>query len=69
MNEQKNSMEITGKLLLPLTVGESAFIMEAGGTRRTSMVLNVEDISQTEVQFETRNTIYYLHLIPQEVAL
>lgn len=37
--------------------------------RRTSTVLSMETISRTEIQFETCNTNYYLHIIPQEVTV
>ena len=69
MNSNKKSIEITGQLLFPITVGASAFIHEADGMRRTSTVLSLERISQTEMRFETRNTNYHLHLISQEVAI
>lgn len=69
MNSNKKSIEITGQPLFPITVGASAFIHEADGMRRTSTVLSLEKISQTEVQFETRNTNYRLHVVSQEVAV
>lgn len=69
MNSQKKVLEITGRLLCPLAVGSAAFISESGGMRRTSTVLWMEQVSQDEVHFETRNTNYRLHLIPQEVMV
>lgn len=69
MNSNKKNIEITGRPLFPITVGVSAFIYEADGMRRTSTVLSLEKISQTEVQFETRNTNYRLHVVSQEVAV
>lgn len=69
MNSEKKSIEITGRLLFPITVGDSAFIHETNGMRQTSTVLSLEEISQTEVRFETRNTNYHLHLISQEAAV
>lgn len=69
MNSNKKSIEITGQPLFPITVGASAFIHEADGMRRTSTVLSLEKISHTEVQFETRNTNYRLHVVSQEVAV
>ncbi len=69
MNSNKKSIEITGRPIFPITIGTSAFIQEADGTRRTSTVLSMEKISQTEVQFETCNTNYRLHLVAQEVAV
>jgi len=62
MNKTKKMLEITGSLIYPITVGESAFIHEAEGIRRTSTVLSMEKMSQSEVCFETRNTKYLLHM-------
>lgn len=69
MSNQKKCIEITGWLLYPITVGESAFIREKNGMRRTSRVMSMEAISQNEIRFETCNTNYYLHLVAQEVAV
>ena len=62
MNKTKNMLEITGHLIYPITVGESAFIHEAEGIRRTSTVLSMEKMSQSEISFETQNTKYLLHM-------
>lgn len=69
MNDRKKTLEITGYPLYPITVGYSAFIRETNGMRRTSTVLSMETISRTEIQFETCNTNYYLHIISQEVTV
>lgn len=62
MNNTKKMLEITGSLVYPITVGESAFVHEAEGIRRTSTVLSMEKMSQSELCFETRNTKYLLHM-------
>jgi hypothetical protein len=62
MNKTKKMLEITGHLIYPITVGESAFIHEAEGIRRTSTVLSMEKMSQSEISFETQNTKYLLHM-------
>lgn len=62
MDNTKKMMEITGSLMYPITVGESAFIHEAESIRRTSTVLSMEKISQSDVRFETRNTRYLLQM-------
>ena len=62
MNYTKKMLEITGSLIYPITVGESAFIHEAEGIRRTSTVLSMKKMSQSEILFETRNTRYLLHM-------
>lgn len=69
MNNKKKEVEITGNLIYPITVGESAFIREAGGMRRTSTVLSMKNSSQSDIRFETQNTNYLLHLVEQEVAV
>ena len=69
MDRNKKNMEITGRLLYPIVVGESAFICEADSLRRTSTVVCLEAISQTEVRFETCNTNYLLHLESKGVAV
>ena len=57
----KKEITITGSVVNPITVGEVALIAESdGSTRRTSVVVNVEEISDTEVRFETQNSIYTL---------
>lgn len=57
----KKEITITGSAVNPITVGEVALIAESdGSTRRTSVVVNVEEISDTEVRFETQNSIYTL---------
>ena len=57
----KKEITITGSAVNPITVGEVALIAESdGSTRKTSVVVNVEEISDTEVRFETRNSIYTL---------
>ena len=69
MNPQKKTIEITGRLLSPLTVGAPAFIAEPEGMRRTSTVLRMEQVSPEEVRFETHNTNYRLRLERQGVAV
>lgn len=68
MNHTKKMLEITGSLIYPITVGESAFIQEAEGIRRTSTVLHVRKPSRTEIRFETQNTNYLLHMSSEKEA-
>ena len=57
----KREITITGSAVNPIKVGEVAFIAESdGSTTRTSVVVNVEEISDTVVKFETQNSIYTL---------
>ena len=46
-----------------------AIVSEQEGVRRTSKVLSVKEISQTEIFFETLNTNYLLHLAAKEAAV
>lgn len=63
----KKEIRITGSAVYPITVGENAIISEPdGSTRRTSVVVNVEEISDSEIKFETQNSIYYLRLKKQK---
>ena len=62
MNQEKKTLEITGLPLVPLSVGRSAYIFASDGTRRTSRVLAIQHSSQTEIDFETLNTHYLLHV-------
>lgn len=68
MDAQKKELEITGRLLCPMAVGDSAYIFGTDGVRRTSRVLRMEEISPEEIRFETLNTNYRLHLTGQEVT-
>ena len=57
----KKEITITGSAVIPITVGEVAFIAESdGSTRRTSVVVSIESNSDEEVRFETQNSIYTL---------
>lgn len=60
--ENKKSLEITGRLLYPLSIGNVAFIDEGDGLRKTSTVVSMGAVSQTDVRFETLYTHYLLHL-------
>ncbi len=70
MNQQKKCIEITGSLICPIQIGAAALICEGEFLRRTSPVLGMDNISQTEIQFETQNTNYLLHIttIPELVG-
>ena len=67
--ENKKTLEIKGTPLYPVTVGMPAIVSEQEGVRRTSKVLSVKEISQTEIFFETLNTNYLLHLVAMEAAV
>lgn len=63
MNPKKKNIDIVGSPLIPIAVGYAAWIDEGGDTRRTSTVLSLEKVSQTEIRFETMNTNYRLRIL------
>ena len=58
----KKKIEISGRPMYPITIGQYAWISEGDGIRRTSPVVSLEHISPGEVRFETMNTHYHLRL-------
>lgn len=62
MDRQKKNLEITGWPIFPVEIGTVAYICEADTLRRTSTVLHLEQVTEHEIRFETRNTNYLLHL-------
>ena len=62
MNLEKKTRELDGYLLMPIEIGTSAFIKVSDGMLRTSRVLRLQTLTESEVQFETLNTNYHLHL-------
>lgn len=59
----KKEVVITGMPLEPLRRGYPAVIREAKGYRHTTPALRVDQLSPTEVTFETQNTIYHLRVV------
>lgn len=64
MYNEKKHEEITEYLLRPLHVGAPAVINERTGWRRTSAVIKVTGMTEHEISFETQNSRYLLHLVP-----
>lgn len=60
---RKREMTIAGVPLQPILRGRPAVIREANGCRRTTPVLWVDELSSTEVTFETQNTVYHLRVM------
>lgn len=59
----KKDIQITGSPLYPIVKGSSAMITKNdGGTTRTSRVVKVIKVSDTDIQFETLNSVYHLHI-------
>lgn len=64
MYNEKKHEEITGYLLQPLHVGAPAVVNERTDWRRTSAVIKMNRMTEHEISFETRNSRYRLHLVP-----
>lgn len=60
---RKREMTIAGIPLQPIRRGKPAVIREANGCRQTTPVLWVDQLSSTEVTFETQNTVYHLRVM------
>lgn len=69
MKKLKKVIEITGIPLFPIETGAIAIIYNGNNLRKTSTVLDVQKISQTEINFETLNTLYHLHNISGGTAV
>ena len=64
MSNQKKKLGITGYMLYLIKIGEYAWIQEKNSVRKTTPVVRMERFTSSEVRFETRNTLYRLHLVP-----
>ena len=62
MTDTKRVLEIRGRLVHPLVVGAPAVVVEENHWRCTSTVIEVTRKSKTQIEFETLNTHYLLHL-------
>ncbi|MDD2981017.1 MAG: hypothetical protein PHN80_13760 [Hespellia sp.] len=56
----KKQVALTGFLVLPLRIGERAFISHGQQSIATSSVQQILEVSNDGIVFETRNTIYSL---------
>ncbi len=63
MDPKKKNIDIVGSPIIPIAVGYVTWIAEGNDTRRTSTVLSMEKVSQTEIRFETVNTNYRLRIL------
>ncbi len=63
MGKLKKVIEITGIPLFPIEIGAIAIIYDGKNVIKTSVVLDVQKISQNEMNFETLNTLYHFHNI------
>lgn len=61
----KKTIHLSGRVMLPLKAGKRATIFYAGDYIFTSRVVEIIEISEYYVHFETMNSIYKVSLIPQ----
>ena len=61
MDTNKSFTEITGRLILPLTLGMPAYIREGDGIRKTSPIVAVKSMTESMARFETKNTDYLMY--------
>lgn len=64
MKRNKTGISLTGDLLYPLVYGKPAFIRTRERVLRTPPVVLFNAWQGNTVQFETENTVYYLHQRP-----
>ena len=55
---------IFGEPILPIVIGECAWIRRQDSIMHTSPVVDVNRVSATEFRFETRNSSYILRVVP-----
>ena len=60
----KKTVSISGKLVAPLQEGNSAIIRRSGDFIRTSPVVEILEVTDNYVSFETMNTLYQLSMDP-----
>ena len=70
-NIEKKAITVTGTLLLPLRIGERAWISTPTHTFMTTAVERILEVSRNNIVFETRNTQYNLKYenIPNETEV
>ncbi len=63
----KQSVKLSGKLLLPLKEGERAAIQTSGGGVLTSPVVEIIESTPEFAHFETMNSVYRVALVPHPI--
>ena len=67
INLNKKVVLLSGSIVFPLRVGESAIIFYSGGMLRTSAVERIKQITLESIVFETKNSIYCVSTHPDPV--
>lgn len=60
----KREVHISGKLIFPLKVGNSAVISRQSDIIRTSVVVSIREENEDYVCFETENSVYQVSMKP-----
>lgn len=60
----KREVHISGKLIFPLKVGNSAVISRQSDIIRTSAVVSIREENEDYVCFETENSVYQVSMKP-----
>lgn len=60
---RKKETIIVGMPLQPIRRGYPAVIREGNGCRQTTPVVWVDQLSSSEITFETQNTVYHLRVV------
>lgn len=60
----KREVHISGKLIFPLKVGNSAVISRQSDIIRTSSVVSIREENEDYVCFETENSVYQVSMKP-----
>ena len=63
----KKTVCVSGRVMLPIKEGSRAVISCGGGFVYTSRVVEIFEVSEDMVHFETMNSIYKVSLIPNPV--
>ncbi|MBQ8848757.1 MAG: hypothetical protein IJ011_00310 [Clostridia bacterium] len=64
----KKTVCISGRVMLPIKEGARAVISCGGGFVYTSRVVEIFEVSEDMVHFETMNSIYKVSLVPNPVT-
>ena len=60
----KKHVSLSGRLLSPLKEGQCTIIQRGGDIIRTSRVVEILEVTDVFVHFETMNTVYQVSMAP-----
>lgn len=64
MKKDKKDIVISGRLLRPLVIGQSALLFAGGMITHTSRVISIHEQTEDIIHFETAQANYHLSLCP-----